>query len=158
MQFSCSKQANVDHCKNIGAKKAESGEKLPSSVGDPLSWNREVVPPDDTTAHANRAACKYQRGSLPSETHGSGYPRSDEIPVKNIIIIVQENRSFDHYFQKLPEYGQPDVAVAPPDYLILIKKAKNICRTMIRSTVFCVLLISGSVLNIQLIMEKWMVL
>jgi phospholipase C len=29
---------------------------------------------------------------------------------------MQENRSFDHYFQKLPEYGQPDVAVAPADF------------------------------------------
>ena len=27
-----------------------------------------------------------------------------------------ENRSFDHYFQRLPEYGQPDVEVAPDGY------------------------------------------
>jgi phospholipase C len=29
---------------------------------------------------------------------------------------MQENRSFDHYFQKLPEHGQPDVAVAPAHF------------------------------------------
>jgi phospholipase C len=40
----------------------------------------------------------------------------DAIPIDHFVIIMQENRSFDHYFQALPESGQPDVEVAPSDF------------------------------------------
>jgi len=58
----------------------------------------------------------YQKGSLPAETQGASYPSGNAIPVDHIIVVMMENRSFDHYFQKLPEYGQPDAEVAPDDF------------------------------------------
>ncbi len=59
---------------------------------------------------------RSRAGSLPAETQGASFPNGDEIPIDHIVVVMMENRSFDHYFQKLPEYGQPDVEVAPADY------------------------------------------
>jgi len=75
-----------------------------------------VTPPSDADAAAKRAACGYQAGALPAETQGASYPNGAAIPIKHILIVMQENRSFDHYFMKLPENGQTDVEVAPATY------------------------------------------
>jgi phospholipase C len=79
-------------------------------------WDRPVTPPTDVEAAQARAACNYQAGALPEETQGASTPSGDAVPVDHIVVVMQENRSFDHYFQKLPEYGQPDVEVAPADF------------------------------------------
>jgi phospholipase C len=63
-----------------------------------------------------RAACGFVAGARPSETLDSDTPIGESIPVDHFVVVMQENRSFDHYFQKLPEYGQPNVEVAPPSY------------------------------------------
>ena len=73
-----------------------------------------LVRPSDADAVAGRAACTFQAGALPQDTLGASDPVGADIPIDHIIVIMMENRSFDHYFSKLPEYGQPDVAVASP--------------------------------------------
>ena len=82
----------------------------------PAEWNRAVTPPSDDEAAAQRTACGYTAGKLPAETQGKSHPSGAEIPIDHILVMMMENRSFDHYFQKLPEYGQPDVEVAPAEY------------------------------------------
>ena len=81
----------------------------PTVLPGPPEWNREVTPPTDTEAADKRASCGYTLGSLPAETQGESTPSGKDIPVDHILVLMMENRSFDHYFQKLPEYGQPDV-------------------------------------------------
>lgn len=74
-------------------------------------------------------SCPYQAGQSVVET----YPdmiRSTDIPIDHIIVVMQENRSFDHYFQKLPEYGQPDAEVAPANTFNLDKDGKKIFLTL----------------------------
>lgn len=88
----------------------------PGPPAGPEEWNRAVTPPSDAEAEAARAGCGYQDGALPAETQGASHPNGAEIPVDHIVIMMMENRSFDHYFQKLPEYGQPDVEVAPAGF------------------------------------------
>ena len=88
----------------------------PSGDNAPEAWNREVTPPSDAEAAAARAACDYAAGHLPAETHGASERQGAAIPIDHVVIVMMENRSFDHYFQKLPEYGQPDVEVAPADF------------------------------------------
>jgi len=66
---------------------------------------------DDAKAPA-RSACEFASGARAKDTVGCEM-RGKRLPFEHVILIMQENRSFDHYFQKLPEYGQPDVAVAP---------------------------------------------
>jgi phospholipase C len=52
---------------------------------------------------------------MPSQTLAASDPRGDAIPIDHFVIVMQENRSFDHYLSNLPAYGQPDVDVAGPD-------------------------------------------
>src|SRR5262245_47440312 len=86
-----------------------------SSV-DALGWDRAVTPPSDARAAQRRAACAYRAGALPAETQGESHPNGADIPIDHILIVMQENRSFDHYFQTLPAYGQADVEIAPAWY------------------------------------------
>ncbi len=87
-----------------------------TTLPGPAEWNREVDPPDDAVAEDNRLACAYQAGALPAETQGASHPNGSDIPIDHILIVMMENRSFDHYFQMLPAYGQPDAEVAPSDF------------------------------------------
>jgi len=50
--------------------------------------------PADSKAAA-RLACRFEAGALPEETLGPELPRGSEIPIEHIIVLMQENRSFD---------------------------------------------------------------
>ena len=82
----------------------------------PPEWNRAVEPPADTEAATQRAQCAFKAGALPSETQGKSHPIGSAIPIDHIVVLMMENRSFDHYFQHLPDDGQPDVEVAPAGF------------------------------------------
>jgi len=62
-----------------------------------------------------RKTCLYGPGSKTTETIGPAVPHGDALPFKHVIFLMQENRSFDHYFSKLPSYGVKDVDVAGDD-------------------------------------------
>jgi phospholipase C len=65
--------------------------------------------------HANdRLTCKFTKGAKTTDTVGANVPHGDAMPFDHIVVLMQENRSFDHYFQKLPDYGVTDVDVAKP--------------------------------------------
>ena len=52
-----------------------------------------------------RAACKFQAGAWAAETIGTDYPLGSDIPINHVIVIMQENRSFDHYLGQLVAQG-----------------------------------------------------
>ncbi len=87
-----------------------------STLPGPAEWNRDVIAPSDAEAESARLSCSYVAGALPAETQGETHPMGDEIPVDHIVVMMMENRSFDHYFSRLPAYGQPDVDVAPEGF------------------------------------------
>ena len=66
---------------------------------------------DDATAADTRGRCGYGRGDPASRTLGASAPVGQEIPIDTIVVIIQENRSFDHYFSSLSHGG---VRVASP--------------------------------------------
>ena len=55
--------------------------------------------------------------------------RSTDIPIDHVIVAMQENRSFDHYIQKLPKYGQPGAEVAPATAFNLDSAGKKVMMT-----------------------------
>ena len=63
-----------------------------------------------------RAECAFAKGALPEQTLGHDVPLGQNIPIDHFVVVMQENRSFDHYFQELPTSGQPEADVAPPGY------------------------------------------
>jgi len=98
-------------------------------------WDKPVSPPADDEARKQREACAYAAGSLPGETQGKSAPLGKDIPIDTIVIVMMENRSFDHYFQKAKEHGLTDLDVAPADFSNPGKDGKPV--TIHRDTRLC---------------------
>ncbi len=73
------------------------------------------VRPDDQTAAASRAACRYARGALPAQTLGTSAPLGTDIPIDTIVVLMLENRSFDSYFSHLGKYAKRSDIESAPD-------------------------------------------
>ncbi len=58
--------------------------------------------------------CTFSSGSKTTDTIGPNVPHGDALPFEHIVVLMFENRSFDHYFSRLPDYGVTDVDVASP--------------------------------------------
>lgn len=59
-----------------------------------------------------KAACAFAAGATPGLTLPRDAPLGPQIPIDTIVVIMLENRSFDHLLSDLPALGQPDVEVA----------------------------------------------
>jgi phospholipase C len=82
---------------------------IPLDQDDPVPHG----PPCGISIHpdANRADCRFAAGDLPEKTlacPGTG----TAMPIDHVIVLMQENRSFDHYLGHLVGNGQDDVDVA----------------------------------------------
>ncbi len=63
-----------------------------------------------------REACTFERGALPEQTLGPSAAKAEDIPIDHWIILMQENRSFDHYFGTMPGVeGFPDGYTNPKE-------------------------------------------
>src|SRR4029453_4740529 len=56
-----------------------------------------------TLASRDSAFCPYRAGARVAETLGVSPADRRAIPITHVIVLVQENRSFDHYFGKLAD-------------------------------------------------------
>lgn len=84
----------------------------------------------------NAPDCSHKAGSLPDQTRKAGTP-DPNIPVEHVIVIMQENHSFDNYFGHLSDpkhYGSAVDGHVPgmsnPDGkggLIPISHSQNLC-------------------------------
>jgi phospholipase C len=96
----------------LGCSSTTAATAAPSDAGA----DAPSGPPSDTLAETTRTACGYDAGSLATETQGTSAPNGPDIPIDTIVIVMMENRSFDHYFQDLPNgpgWSAGDVDVAP---------------------------------------------
>jgi phospholipase C len=78
----------------------EDGGDAPLLMPPPINRTRsegELAPA--------RAACFFEAGAWPAQTIGTEYPVGADIPINHVVVIVQENRSFDHYLGRLVAQG-----------------------------------------------------
>src|SRR4051794_34965726 len=61
-----------------------------------------------------RESCTYKSGTLPGLSLAKDAPLGEQIPIDTIVVLMMENRSFDHMLATLDKM-QPDVDVAPLD-------------------------------------------
>jgi len=73
----------------------------------------KVVP---SSKQAKRMACGFRAGAEARDTLDPGEPIGKQIPIDHFVVVLQENRSFDQFFQGLPAFGQSDVDVAPASF------------------------------------------
>jgi phospholipase C len=67
---------------------------------------------DEAGALAARQACMFKAGDPAGITVAKDAKLGAEIPIDTIVVLMMENRSFDHLLSNLPSYGQSDVEVA----------------------------------------------
>jgi len=105
------KDATTDAGADARAEAASEAGPWPT----PAAWNAPVTRPvSDTAAAAARTACTFKRGDMPAATLDPSFPLDDDNPITNIVVLMQENRSFDTYLGHLNEYtGLTNVNSAP---------------------------------------------
>src|SRR4051812_38662012 len=65
----------------------------------PPEWDRAVTrPPSEEQASRLRRSCTFKRGAMPAESLGQELRVDHDLPIKNVVVLMQENRSFDSYF------------------------------------------------------------
>lgn len=74
-----------------------------------------VVVPVDTHA-AERASCAFSDGATPLESLGITPSMARSIPIRHVIIVMRENRSFDHLWGPLHDQGQPAADPIPASF------------------------------------------
>jgi len=52
-------------------------------------------------AVAQPPSCSFGPGALPADTLQPGAPHGAQIPIDHIVVLMQENRSYDHYFGRI---------------------------------------------------------
>jgi phospholipase C len=64
---------------------------------------------------AMRDSCTFTAGALPTDTIGITAAEQKAIPIKHIIVLMKENRSFDHLFGAMPGVEGADATFTNPD-------------------------------------------
>jgi phospholipase C len=60
-----------------------------------------------------RLACQFTAGTLATDSVGPERPHGERIPIDTIVVLMQENRSYDHYLGRLHDLGQEDAEEVP---------------------------------------------
>ncbi len=91
-----------------------SNSGTPGDAGDASTTDATpdyLVPPpiqrtqNESQLAPQRAACAFQAGAWAAQTIGTDFPIGSDIPINHVIVIMQENRSFDHYLGRLVAQG-----------------------------------------------------
>ena len=86
---------------------ADAGADAPA----PDSGTPSQIPTYDLHTK-ERLGCAFGKGDTTVATIGPDVPHGDKLPFKHIVFLMMENRSFDHYYSRLPAVGVKDVDVA----------------------------------------------
>ena len=81
---------------------------------DPDAGCGVTLPADP--ALAEREACTFGSGELPTRTLGISPELAAQLPIRHVIVMLKENRSFDHLLGKLHDRGQPAAEALPETF------------------------------------------
>ncbi len=84
-----------------------------------------ALPPADPSFQIAREACTFSGGAKVEETLGLTAAQRVGIPIKHVVVLMKENRSFDHVLGKLHEQGQPGTEPIPAEFQNPTSSAKN---------------------------------
>jgi phospholipase C len=103
-------------CPDVGPAVDDEGGSDAAVEADVLQPPPIQRTKSETELAPERAACTFQAGAWPAETIGIENPIGTDIPIDHVIVIMQENRSFDHYLGHLVAQGyyQPTELDGPP--------------------------------------------
>jgi phospholipase C len=65
---------------------------------------------------SERDRCGFGAGTHPAESLGVDATFRALLPIRHVVVVMKENRSFDHIFGKLHDRGQPNVEAVPPTF------------------------------------------
>ncbi len=75
-----------------------------------------VALPPDPASHA-RERCAFGAGAPASTTLGIVPSVANAIPIRHVIVLMKENRSFDHLLSRIHDRGQPEAEPIPASYV-----------------------------------------
>jgi phospholipase C len=104
-----------------GCQKGKKQEAAPNKGPSAILRSQIPVPPPAVP----KSGCPYGPGDLPAKTVGAGLPTGKNIPIDHFIFVVQENRSFDHYFQDFIPAPGTTVDVAGKGYAAINLENKH---------------------------------
>jgi phospholipase C len=90
-----------------------SGSVAPTPQDPPVSCSPASIP---ERFQQERAACTFRQGASATTTLGVDRATALTIPIRHVIIIMKENRTFDHVLGKLHEQGQPATLPVPAGF------------------------------------------
>ncbi len=82
---------------------------------DPPLAGPVVISPSSEALDAQRAACHFGEGASATETLGAPSKALAQIPIRHVIVVMRENRSFDHLFGAL-HVQEPEVEAIPDTF------------------------------------------
>ncbi len=80
------------------------------------AWPSGGAPVGNPALEEQRRSCAYGSGSTAEDSLGLDPKLAQAIPIRHVIVMMKENRSFDHLLGKLHE-TRPEVDAVPADYV-----------------------------------------
>ena len=81
---------------------------------DPAAGCGVVLPADTLTGERDR--CRFGPGETAETSLGITPALALQLPIRHVVVMIQENRSYDHIFGKLHDQGQSESEALPADF------------------------------------------
>jgi phospholipase C len=107
----------------LGCSSSSSGGDQPDATPPVDSGDTGVDAPiigcsrlPDDPKRSDRQACTFAAGAKVTDTLGAGAADKARAKISRVVVLMKENRAFDHMFGQLPKNGHPDVEGTPADF------------------------------------------
>lgn len=92
----------------------DAARRAPAPTSAPGTASVSALEP--VMGDAARPACQFSAGTRARDTVAGVSAAPPRLPIEHVIVLMQENRSFDHYFGQLSASGQPEAEAIPASF------------------------------------------